>query len=303
MPEFRVHSCGIGNGTYNAGVKKPPLNLSLLASVTLATLGSLPATAQLPSLNEQPWLGHHTAFSSNKFRFGVTSDGKIKLTPMLGKDKPIGIKMEIEIEVLIESTNPNGRSIARKIIPATLASPQAPNADFEKTTITGKVTGDASFELTLEQKRDVISIGGRITDPGKLTGPLNFSIRCDIPDPYYSAKQRADKDKRKAENAFERTIKGDRISLTLADKSRKKLKLDDKIGNSNPDLDKPGITEAEVEISSYKGRKFIFSTTPETPMKLWNPAQRPLHEGFSILWSPDPAKNPDGKARLSIDVK
>ena len=36
---------------------------------------------------------------------------------------------------------------------------------------------------------------------------------------------------------------------------------------------------------------------------LWNAKPAPLHEGFTINWVPDAAKDTDGKARLAIEVK
>ncbi len=273
--------------------------------IAFATSGIQPASAQLPSLDKQPWFGYFAAFSNAKFRFGVTADGKIMLTPLVSRDKAVGHKMELSIDIAIEEIAADGKIITKKIIPESLASAQPATDKLQKTTITGKVTGDASFEVTIEQQRDVISIGGRLLDPGTLNkNPLRFAIHCDFPDPYYNAKKYSkEKNDAKAAKAFEKTIEDDRIELTLTDKKRKKLKMDEKIGTSNPEIDGPGIAEAEVEISTYKGRKFILSSSPETPMKLWNPQPRALHQGFSFVWTPDPAKDKEGKARMSIEVK
>jgi hypothetical protein len=283
---------------------KPKSAATALAVIAFAAAGVLPAFAQLPSLDKQPWFGYFAAFSNAKFRFGVTSHGKIILTPMLGRDKPVGHKMELSIDIAIEELTPGGKTITRKIKPETLASAQPATDKLQKTTITGKVTGDASFEVTIEQQRDVISIGGRLLDPGTLKkNPLRFAIHCEFPDAYYSAKTNARKDAAKAAKAFEKTIDDDRIQLMLTDKKRKKLKLDEKIGPINPEINGPGIAEAEVEISSYKGRKFVLTSAPETPIKLWNAHARPLHQGFSFVWTPDPVKDKEGKARMSIEVK
>ena len=270
------------------------------ASIAFAASGILISSAQLPSLNEQPWLGYFAAFSNSKYGFGVTSHGKMDITPMISRGKPVSRMLAVNMEIVVEELAPGGKIYTKKIRPETLSSAQPTTDKLQKTTITGKVTGDASFEVTFEQQRDVILIGGRLLDPGTLTkNPLRFSIRCTFPDPYYSAK----KNDPKTAKTFEKTIAADRLQLTLADKKRKKLKFDEQIGDSKPEINDPGIIEAEVEISSYKGRKFILAAAPETPLKIWNNKTRPLHEGFSFVWAPDPAKDPDGKARMSIEVK
>jgi hypothetical protein len=38
-------------------------------------------------------------------------------------------------------------------------------------------------------------------------------------------------------------------------------------------------------------------------MMLVNKDSKPLHSGFSILWTADTAKDPEAKARFSIEAK
>jgi hypothetical protein len=47
----------------------------------------------------------------------------------------------------------------------------------------------------------------------------------------------------------------------------------------------------------------VFTAGTGSAMDLWNAKEQPLHEGFSINWKADPAKDKDGKARLAIEVK
>jgi hypothetical protein len=38
-------------------------------------------------------------------------------------------------------------------------------------------------------------------------------------------------------------------------------------------------------------------------MNLQNSKAAPLHEGFTIIWAADTAKDPEAKARLAMEVK
>lgn len=271
----------------------------ILATLVFAGSSILPVSAQLPSLDKQPWIGYFAAFSNKRFQFGIAADGKIKLVPIGDKGLPVAHTMEIPIEIAIAETAPDGKTTLKKIKPETLTSKETPTAKLGKVTITGKVTGDASFEVTFEQQRDVISIGGRVLDPGTLKNPLQFSIRVKFPDLY----SKVEKTGKKEEKIFEKMIAGDRVDLKYTDEKRKKLKIDEKISADSKEINGPGIAEAKIEISSYKGRKFEFSTTSNATLKFWNGLTAPLYEGFFMVWTPDPAKNVDGKARLSFEVK
>lgn len=291
-------------------------------------------SAQLPALNDPPWLGFNSVFVNKRCQFTITSLGKIMLTPLNEKGQPVAHTLAIPVEIIIQEMMPDGKAVWKQINTQSLASAQPATDKLEKVVITGKVTGDAAFEVTFEQARGIISVGGRITDPGKLAkNPLNFGIRVKFPNAYPKAnvetkkeeKQDEDKEMTKEEKRAERKakrdaekeagkksakdkaaqekIEDDRIELKWTDGTRKKQTFDTEVEAGSKELNGPGIAAASVEISAYQGRKFLFIASPDSAMTLMNEKPAPLFEGFAISWKPDPAKDKEGKARLNIEVK
>lgn len=275
-----------------------------VASVLCAAIQ--PAAAQLPSLDKQPWLGHFAAFKNKKFQIGITGQGKMTLIPMGDKDAPMSQSLAVPILFGIEEVQPDGKSTLKEIKPETLESTQPANDDFETLVIRGKVTGDASFEVTIEQKRGVISIGGRVVDPGTLKKyPLRFAVRARFPTAYPTRKdkdKKEDKDK-KVDRVFQKKLKDDRIDLKWVDGNRMKQTFEEKVNASSKEINGPGIAAAVVEIEAYKGKKFLFIASENSSMTLSNEKEGPLHLGFTVNWSADAAKDTEGKARLSFEVK
>lgn len=268
---------------------------SWLAVSACSVFAVTPVVAQLPSLGKQPWIGHYTVFANKRFQFTVTTDGKLKLIPLGEKSQPVAQTLIVPIEITIQEVAADGKITLKQIRPETLTSTTPATDKLEKTTITGKITGDAEFQVFLSQERGVISIGGRITSPGTLKNPLRFAIIAKFPNAYPYAK--------KTDKSFERLIAGDRIELKYADGKHKKIKSDEKIGPDDKELNGSGLMSVEVDISSYKKRKLEFSTSPEASLSLWSQQLQALHEGFALRWTPDPTKDPEGKARLSFEVK
>ena len=258
------------------------------------------ALAQLPALDDKPWLGYYAAVEHKRFNLGVTAQGKISLIPMGRTGKPVAHNLAIPILVGIEEMQPNGQYSLKEIQPATLESSSPATDKLENAVIRGKVTGDASFEVTLEHERGVISIGGRMLDPGKLKGASRFVIRMRFPNAYAQTRKARDKND---EKDFQKQVKGDRIDLKWTDGKRKKQAMDEKVDASSKDINGPGIAAAEVEISSYQGRNFYVSSSENANLSLWNGGSAPLNQGFTFVWTPEAAKDPEGKARLSIELK
>ena len=257
------------------------------------------ASAQLPALNDPPWLGYNAVYANKRFQFGVTSLGKISLTPIGDKGAPVSHALAIGLEIAIEETLPTGKVVVKNLQSATLESSQPATDKLEKTVIRGKVTGDASFETQIEQDRGMILMSGRLVDPGTIKNPLRFTIHAKFPTAYPYDEP---KDK-KAEKAFEKKIEGDRIDLKWTDGKRKKQNLIDSVTAASPEINGPGIAAAQIEMVAYKGKKFVFTASENSSMNLAAENTGPLHKGFSIIWVPDTAKDKDGKARFSFDVK
>lgn len=271
-----------------------PFKSALIAVLVLA--GALPSPAELPML-KAPWLGFFAAFANKRYQFTIDAFAKMSLTPLNDKGDPASRHLSIPLEIVIEERQATGKTIQRQIDPATLESPQAPTPNLEKLVIRGKAKGGAAFELTLEQSRGQISASGKLLDTGANHNPPRFALRFKMPSAYPYDK-RTDKDKLKA---FDKKIKNDRIDLRLTDNSRKKQSFDQPVAAAS--LNGPGVASAEIDVEAYKGKKILISATPPSSLTLANPATAPLHEGYTILWQVDPAKDPQAKARLTFEVK
>ena len=98
-------------------------------------------------------------------------------------------------------------------------------------------------------------------------------------------------------------MRKDRIDLRWTDQKRVKLALNQNVVASSKEISGPGIVHAKVDIDSYRGRKFEFEASEDSAITLWNGEGAPLHNGFSLIWTPDPVKDPDGKARFGIVLR
>lgn len=280
-------------------MRTPHWQVGFLTTLLFTGIAVAPASAQLPT-NDPPWLGYFAVSSNRHYEFSLTTHGKIMLTPVRENQKPVWDTLAIPIAIVVEESRPDGKTSTKLIQPTTLKSSDHATTALEKTTIHGQVTGGAVFEVSLEQNRGVISIGGRLIDPGTLKqNPLKFSIRVKFP-PFYSSTKKTNKDRAKI---FEKKISDDRIDVTWIDGKGKRQKFGQAIDAASKDLNGPGIAAVQIESSAYPGRKFQFTASPHSSMTLSNEKNTPLHKGFSILWTSSPAKNPEGKARLSFEVK
>ena len=271
-----------------------------LAPLLLAASGLLPVAAELPTLDKAPWINYFAAYSSRTFRIGMSTKGLIELTVMKDKDVPVIEKLVIPITIAVQESLPDGRVIERKLDPESLSSEQKPTNELGKVVIRGKVAGDAAFEASFEQSRGSILIGGRITDAAGSANSLKFTLSAGFAAPYPYVKEDQDEITGKE---FQKKIKGDRISLVWTDKKAHKLALNQEIDASSPVVNGPGIAGVEIDIISYAGKKLNFVAAPNSAITMKNAQAQPLRKGFSLHWTTDPAKDPDGKARLAITVK
>ena len=260
-----------------------------------------PSQAQLPGLNEQPWIGYFAGFENARYRFGLSSVGRMTITPMFGRDKAASPFLAVDVHVGILETLPDGKTVMKELKVETLECAEPATAEFEKAVIRGKVTGDAGYEVTIEQIRGVISMSGKLLEPGTLTNPLKFVVRAVFPSVYRHSD--ADLKDKKAEKAFEKKIEDDEVNLKWTDGTRKKITNEKEVLFSTPEFNGPGITDIEVEMASYRDRTFLFSASEGSTMTVWNAKSALIHEGFRIEWSADPAKDKAGKARFTFQVK
>lgn len=273
----------------------------VVASV-VGLAGVLPAAAELPGLKEKEWLGYFVAFQNKKFQFSMTAQGKTAIKVLNKKGDPLNQKLAIPVEFVVEELLPNGKTTVKALQPESLESAQEATEKPRGIVIKGKVTGDAAFEASINEESGVISLGGRLLDPGTLTkNPLRFSIRLRIPDAYASTAKSEDEDKEKEK--LEDKMKGDRIQLIWTDGKRVRQPTDKSVDAASKEINGPGISALEVEFSSYDEKKIELSASPNSAITLSSPKAGPLYEGFLVTWMADPAKDPEGKARLTIEVK
>jgi hypothetical protein len=282
----------------------------LAAAVTLITAsgGSSPALADLPSLPDKPWQEYFLVTENRNFIFGLNNWAGGNLIPAGKGGKEISIQYHLPVTFFIEEVLPSGATVTKKIIPESLETKDKATLKPGKATFRGKVTGDASFEAHVEVDRGIVSVGGRLLNPGTLTkNPLRFGVRVTVPDVYRNAKKAGkDGDKDAAKDAakeFEKKVKDDRYSMVWSDGKRVRFDGTDKIEADPKNVNGPGITELKVEIGPYQGKSLEFSASENSKIALWTRLEQPFSSGFSINWYPDPAKDPETKARLKFTVK
>ena len=284
-------------------MKTPRLLSALGVSLGLAAAGIVPAFAELPNLTEPPWLGRFAVFANARYQFTVDAEGgQINVTPMGDKHEPVAAQLAIPIQIAVEELMPDGKITVRKIEAASLQSAQPATEKLTKVVITGKVGGGAAIELTIEQNHGMVLLGGRVTDPGTLKNTLRFTFSAKIPSLYLvsgAAKALSKKD----EQARQKKIAGDKVSVKGLDGKHRKASLEKRVDASSADLTGTGLASAEIDSSVYIKKKIRFIASPDSALTLKNEGGGALHEGFVIRWEADKAKDPTGKARLAVDVK
>ncbi len=275
--------------------------LGMWAAGLLGVAGISPVSAELPGLEEKEWLGYFVGFQNKKFQFAISSQGKATIKVIGKKGEPLTRKIAIPVEFLVEEIRPDGKISVKNIKPETLESAQPATNKPQQIVIHGKVTGEASFEVFVNEDRGVISLGGRLLDLGTLTkNPVRFSIRLKFPDAYPNQKATGDK---KDENELKDKTTNDRLQLSWTDGTRVKQPADKAVDAGSKEINGPGIAAMQVEFSSYDEKKFEFTASESSSMSLSGTQSAPLYEGFMLTWVADPAKDPTGKARLRLEVK
>jgi len=245
--------------------------------------------AELPVLDEQPFIGKFLAYEDRKMAFAMTKtlSAEIELPEGKGKQMPHGMAPVINFR--IEELMTDGRTVSRQINADSLATEQPAAMNFQKTTVRGKTTGDAEFEVVTEFSRGALMFGGRIISPGTLKGPLSLLIAVRVGDPYkhVPADERSDKD-------FARKIRRDFVELTTLDRKREKLLL-----LEAQELSNLMGSQVVMEFDAWKGRGLQVNASPNSTLSFKNSGS-PLLEGFEIIWKADAAKDPNGEARLAL---
>lgn len=263
--------------------------------LSVLSLASLPLHAgELPQITEKMWLGKYIGYEHRSFQFSIGTSGEAGLLPMGEKGKPMGHSNTIRIQPLIEETQPDGRKVGRLAPKGGWEAVTKAGADVETVVYRGTVAGGARFEVTFDFDGAEIRGGGKVLEKGTLTNPLAFVLRISFPDVYYFEKDAAKKND-KAEK--------DRVDILRVDGKKLKLDLVTPLDAESPEFSGPGVVRARVDLAGYKGKRFDLEAGGNASFQFWNKSQSELVDGFSFGWSPDAAKDPDGKGRFVLKVR
>ena len=299
ISDFALAKYGILRWSIGMLFNHPTTRLILAGLISIT--GMAPVQAELPTLTDKEWLGYFVGFEDKNFQLGVTTVGKILLKVKGKNGDVLGHSLAVDIGIVIEETQTDGKVVQRKIIPESLESAQQATQKPDHVAFRGKVTGDTGFEATLtEGKAGEIILGGRLLDPETLKKPTRFSLVVKFPSAYEYAMKDSDK---KTEKAFEDKIKKDRLQLILVDKKRAKLETAEPAGAELQQINGVGVTAAQLGLAAYQGKEFEITASENSRMTISSAGSGPLHDGFSLNWSADPAKDPQGHARLAIKAK
>lgn len=273
---------------------KNPLPYLAITSSLLLTIPN--AQADLPQLAEKPWLGYFLGMKDKKMQFGIDADGDGIILPLKRDGEPSNIHNPIKLSFDVLETTPDGKVVRKQVKADTLASTSPAVKDPKQPiTITGKVTGDASFAAVITAEPGGFSVSGKITDKGTLTNPLKFEVSIDFnPYPYGGGATKDTKDN------FEKKIKRDEIKATLADKKRAKLDFADE---KNPaEAFKGGVAELEIKTEGYGGVGFELTATDKSKITFEDKGSKTLWSGFSLQWSVNEGADP-GTQKLTFSGK
>jgi hypothetical protein len=199
----------------------------------LAAVSMPPLEAALPALHNPPWFGFYAVYADKNYEFKITSaEGSVTLVP-LGEGAPVLGNLLIHVHIGIMETHPDGKTVFHPVRADTLDSTDAATDKLGKSVMRGKTAGDAVIEITLEQSRGVVFMGGRVLEPGTLAHSLGASITVVFPNVNppegaeihgeelneREAKRAAKKLAREAEDR----LKDDSLSLRGLDGQRKKI--------------------------------------------------------------------------------
>jgi len=269
--------------------------------------GVQPASAELPMM-EKPWLGFFAVAEERAFNFLFEAQqGGISI--MVRNKEGGQIEMyPITLQFLAQETLPDGSVRDLLMKPDTLESADPATDKLKKTVfrskLTDQATGQPTLEVTLEIASGTILANARITDKGAFDkNPLRPVIRAAFRPFYVDENSQKEKWDEKQIKEFEKRIGRDSVTLKRLDGKRVKLGCADKTDPNSKEVNGTGSSSAEVEIGAYQNRKIEFLAAPNSSLTLGYSAPLSLHNGFYLQWSADPAKDPEGKAKLAIRIK
>jgi len=251
--------------------------------------------AKLPCIEAKPWQDYFIVLKQRKFQFGITNQGEAIFHPLNKRGNVISERNPILFKIEILEAKPGGKFISKKIDPGSLKSDQAaalnPN---QPVTYSGKVTGDATFEITITPSRDGFEITGKVTDNGKLANPLSVGIKVGLR-PYVKDATRSPEETK----SLEQRAKRDKFEATITAGNRKKYEFKDSV---NFHLDMPeGAESLMMKSTVYDSTEFHIATTGTARMMFVDQNQAVM-DGVNFRWIMTTSQNLNGES-LKIYTK
>jgi hypothetical protein len=270
-----------------------------LATFALGIIATPKLPAQLPILNDPPFLGYFAGSENKSLRIGIDSTGGAFLSPQNNRGELARKEDSVSMTFVVETTNSDGTIQRKSFDPTTLETTQSPTDKLGKVTFRGKFPGDALVEVTVEHSRGVVTLGGKLMDPGKLNDqPPRFAIHLRMPkfDPskikpsgtFSKDKDKDGKEKKKSRSE-ERKEKEAAGMLTLERPGGQPLKLDfhDRHDLASKELNGEGTSKINVEMGLYQTKGIQFTASPNSSLFLWNREPTRLADGYTIRWVPE----------------
>ena len=193
--------------------------------------------------------------------------------------------------------------------PSALESSQGPAENPDKLVIKARAEGGILLEILIEQRLDMIFVGGRVLDPGSLAPhPLCMAIRIPVPAAYVKPLPSGDKKETKMETrandkAFAKRVSSDSIRLKRSDGKQQKLSFDKNLHELLDNSNGPDIAEVDIETKYFGGAGFRLAATPNSSISFANAADAPLYQGFTMIWRSGTANAPETNPRLGMRMK
>lgn len=260
-------------------------------------LNPTPASADLPQLKEQPYLGYFIGIEhKRKMRFGVSSKGRGVIEPLNDKGKPVVANVPFLVNFEVVETLPDGKTIRKKLNPDTLTSDQEATLDPRKpVTFRGMVPGDAAFEVTVYPESGGVSVSGKLTDKGTLTNPLHFEISLNLR-PY----PRKPSDEEAKIKMFEERAEKDVLKFETVSRKRGKIEF---LDETNPaTVVGEAMSKLDFKTDGFNNHVFEIETTDKAKLTFADTGELPIWNGFALHWRIDEGAD-DKTQKLTIKAK
>ncbi len=280
---------------------KNPLSVTgLIASVLLAATGFETVSAELPTLGIRPWFGYYAVFTNKRIQLTVESTGRLAVLPLTDKGGAMANNCKIKLVVGFEQVQPDGTASPLPFIPTSFNSTQPATDKLEKAVIQAKLIGEIPVELVLEQVHGIVAISGHVVESKTIPkNSIRMTICMYVPFFYHHQKPLEGKE----EKDFQKRIAKDSLNLKFIDGKRKKVAFASEVNLTAAEFNEPAVTGVRFDpVSVYGTRKLEFIASPNSSIQLKND-KTALWKGFTMTWVQDPVKDPEGKARLTIEGK